>query len=380
MEDINLHFTGDFHAITTANNLLAALIDNHVYWGNELDIDVRRINWRRVIDMNDRALRSVVSSLGGAGNGFPREDGFDITVASEVMAIFCLAKDLDDLKQRLGNIIFARARGREHRPLRASQLKGEGAMTALLKDALMPNLVQTMEGNPAFVHGGPFANIAHGCNSVMATTTALKLGDYVVTEAGFGADLGAEKFFDIKCRKAGLSPAAAVIVATVRALKMHGGVALGELARENLKALEHGFANLARHISNVAKFGVPPASIPDYLALVGDSADGYPGLRGWGAKSAAAVLAKFGHIEAIPDDPREWHVNASGPATLAKTLSEERDRALLFRTLATLRTDVPVFESVDELEWKGATRAFEAFAARFDAAVRNTPKTPKKAR
>jgi formate--tetrahydrofolate ligase len=257
MEDINLHFTGDFHAITTANNLLAALIDNHVYWGNELDIDVRRINWRRVLDMNDRALRSVVSSLGGAGNGFPREDGFDITVASEVMAIFCLARNLDDLQQRLGNIIFARARGREHRPLRASQLKGQGAMTALLKDALMPNLVQTMEGNPAFVHGGPFANIAHGCNSVMATTTALKLGDYVVTEAGFGADLGAEKFFDIKCRKAGLSPAAAVIVATVRALKMHGGVALGDLARENVKALEDGFANLARHVSNVAKFGVP---------------------------------------------------------------------------------------------------------------------------
>jgi formate--tetrahydrofolate ligase len=257
MEDINLHFTGDFHAITTANNLLAALIDNHVYWGNELDIDVRRINWRRVMDMNDRALRSIVSSLGGAGNGFPREDGFDITVASEVMAIFCLARDLDDLKQRLGNIIFARARGREHRPLRASQLNAEGAMTALLKDALMPNLVQTMEGNPAFVHGGPFANIAHGCNSVMATTTALKLGDYVVTEAGFGADLGAEKFFDIKCRKAGLSPAAAVIVATVRALKMHGGVPLQDLGREDLKALDRGFANLARHVANVGKFGVP---------------------------------------------------------------------------------------------------------------------------
>jgi formate--tetrahydrofolate ligase len=257
MEDINLHFTGDFHAITTANNLLAALIDNHVYWGNELDIDVRRISWRRVMDMNDRALRSIVSSLGGAGNGFPREDGFDITVASEVMAIFCLARDLDDLKQRLGNIIFARARGREHRPLRASQLNAEGAMTALLKDALMPNLVQTMEGNPAFVHGGPFANIAHGCNSVMATTTALKLGDYVVTEAGFGADLGAEKFFDIKCRKAGLSPAAAVIVATVRALKMHGGVPLQDLGREDLKALERGIANLARHVANVAKFGVP---------------------------------------------------------------------------------------------------------------------------
>jgi formate--tetrahydrofolate ligase len=257
MEDINLHFTGDFHAITTANNLLAALIDNHVYWGNELDIDVRRINWRRVMDMNDRALRSIVSSLGGAGNGFPREDGFDITVASEVMAIFCLSRDLDDLRTRLGNIIFGRARGREHRPLRASRLAAEGAMTALLKDALMPNLVQTMEGNPAFVHGGPFANIAHGCNSAVATTTALKLGDYVVTEAGFGADLGAEKFFDIKCRKVGLAPSAAVIVATVRALKMHGGIPLAELGRENLKALDHGFANLARHVSNVAKFNVP---------------------------------------------------------------------------------------------------------------------------
>ncbi len=256
MEDINLHFTGDFHAITTANNLLAALIDNHVYWGNELDIDVRRINWRRVMDMNDRALRSIVSSLGGASNGFPREDGFDITVASEVMAIFCLSKDLDDLQKRLGNIIFARSRG-GRKPLQARSLQADGAMTALLKDAFMPNLVQTMEGNPAFVHGGPFANIAHGCNSVMATTTALKLGDYVVTEAGFGADLGAEKFFDIKCRKAGLSPAAAVIVATVRALKMHGGVALENLAREDLKALAAGFTNLARHVENVGKFGVP---------------------------------------------------------------------------------------------------------------------------
>jgi formate--tetrahydrofolate ligase len=257
MEDINLHFTGDFHAITTANNLLAALIDNHVYWGNELDIDVRRISWRREMDMNDRALRSLVSSLGGAGNGFPREDGFDITVASEVLAIFCLAKDLDDLRQRLGNIIFGRARAKEHVPLRARQLKADGAMTALLKDAFMPNFVQTLEGNPAFVHGGPFANIAHGCNSVMATTTALKLGDYVVTEAGFGADLGAEKFFDIKCRKAGLTPSAAVIVATVRALKMHGGVALDNLGREDLNALSKGFTNLARHVENVGKFGVP---------------------------------------------------------------------------------------------------------------------------
>jgi formate--tetrahydrofolate ligase len=255
MEDINLHFTGDFHAITTANNLLAALVDNHVYWGNELNIDVRRITWRRVMDMNDRALRSIVSSLGGAGNGFPREDGFDITVASEVMAIFCLSKDLDDLTQRLGNIIVAQTR--DKKPVRARQLIADGAMTVLLKDALMPNLVQTLEGNPAFVHGGPFANIAHGCNSVMATATALKLGDYVVTEAGFGADLGAEKFFDIKCRKAGLSPSAAVIVATVRALKMHGGVAKEDLGKENVAALAKGFENLARHVENVRKFGVP---------------------------------------------------------------------------------------------------------------------------
>ncbi|HYB09935.1 MAG TPA: formate--tetrahydrofolate ligase [Alphaproteobacteria bacterium] len=255
MEDINLHFTGDFHAITSANNLLAAMIDNHVYWGNELNIDVRRISWRRVMDMNDRALRSIVSSLGGVANGFPREDGFDITVASEVMAIFCLAKDMNDLMHRLGNIIVGQTRDRK--PVRASQLKADGSMAVLLKDALQPNLVQTLEGNPAFVHGGPFANIAHGCNSVMATTTALRLADYVVTEAGFGADLGAEKFFDIKCRKAGLSPSAAVIVATVRALKMHGGVAKEDLGKENLQALEKGFANLARHVENVGKFGVP---------------------------------------------------------------------------------------------------------------------------
>ena len=255
MEDINLHFTGDFHAITSANNLLAALIDNHVYWGNPLNIDVRRIGWRRVIDMNDRALRAIVSSLGGAANGFPREDGFDITVASEVMAIFCLSKNLDDLMQRLGNIIAAQTRDRK--PVRARDLKADGSMAVLLKDALAPNLVQTLEGNPAFVHGGPFANIAHGCNSVMATTTALKLADYVVTEAGFGADLGAEKFFDIKCRKAGLKPEAVVIVATVRALKMHGGVAREELGKENLAALETGFANLARHLENIGRFGLP---------------------------------------------------------------------------------------------------------------------------
>jgi formate--tetrahydrofolate ligase len=256
MEDINLHFTGDLHAIGTANNLLAALIDNHIYWGNALGIDPRRIAWRRAIDMNDRSLRSLVSSLGGVANGFPREDGFDITVASEVMAIFCLASDLDDLKRRLSNIIVGYTR--ERKPVRAGDLKAQGPMAALLKDALSPNLVQTLEGTPAFIHGGPFANIAHGCNSVLATTTALKLADYVVTEAGFGADLGGEKFLDIKCRKTGLAPDCAVLVATIRALKMHGGVKKEDLKTENLKALEAGMANLARHVENMQKFGIPP--------------------------------------------------------------------------------------------------------------------------
>ncbi len=255
MEDINLHFTGDFHAIGAANNLLAAMVDNHIYWGNKAGIDPRRVSWRRVVDMNDRALRSVVSSLGGVANGFPREDGFDITVASEVMAIFCLSRDLDDLRARLGNIVVGLTRERE--PVRASAVNADGAMTALLKDALAPNLVQTLENNPALIHGGPFANIAHGCNSVIATRAALKLADYVVTEAGFGADLGAEKFFDIKCRKAGLAPDCAVIVATIRALKMHGGVARSDLGTENLEALAEGMENLARHVTNVQGYGVP---------------------------------------------------------------------------------------------------------------------------
>src|ERR1700731_3954064 len=256
MEDINLHFTGDFHAITSANNLLAAMLDNHIYWGNKLGIDQRRVAWRRVLDMNDRALRQIVSSLGGVANGFPREDGFDITVASEVMAIFCLARDLEDLKKRLGNIVVAYTRDRK--PVRASDLKGQGAMTVLLKEALAPNLVQTLEGTPAFIHGGPFANIAHGCNSVLATTTALKLADYVVTEAGFGADLGGEKFMDIKCRKAGIAPDCAVLVATIRALKMHGGVKKEGLKTENLKALEAGMSNLQRHVENIQKLGIVP--------------------------------------------------------------------------------------------------------------------------
>jgi len=256
MEDINLHFTGDFGAIQLANNLLAAMLDNHIHHGNELGIDVRRIQWKRVLDMNDRALRNLVVSLGGPGNGYPREDGFDIVVASEVMAIFCLATSLEDLKKRLGNIVVAYTR--EQKPVTARDLNAHGAMTVLLKDALAPNLVQTLENNPAFIHGGPFANIAHGCNSVIATQSALKLADYVVTEAGFGADLGAEKFLDIKCRKSGMRPSAAVIVATIRALKYHGGVDVKEVSKENLPALEKGLVNLERHVENVQNvYGIP---------------------------------------------------------------------------------------------------------------------------
>ena len=256
MEDINLHFTGDFGAIQLANNLLAALIDNHISHGNELGIDVRRIQWKRVLDMNDRALRDITIALGGTANGYPRQDGFDIVVASEVMAIFCLSTSLEDLKQRLGNIVVGYTR--DQKPVTAKDLQAHGAMTVLLKDALAPNLVQTLENSPAFIHGGPFANIAHGCNSVIATQSALKLADYVVTEAGFGADLGGEKFLDIKCRKTGLSPDCAVLVATIRALKMHGGVKKEDLKSENLKALEAGMANLARHVENVQKFGIVP--------------------------------------------------------------------------------------------------------------------------
>ncbi len=255
MEEMNLHFTGDFHAITSAHNLLSAMIDNHIYWGNSLEIDARRIVWRRVMDMNDRALRDIVVNLGGVSNGFPRQTGFDITVASEVMAILCLSNDLEDLQKRLGDIVVAYTRAKT--PIYCRDIKADGAMTVLLKDAMQPNIVQTLENNPAFVHGGPFANIAHGCNSVIATKTALKLGEYVVTEAGFGADLGAEKFFDIKCRKAGLKPSAAVIVATVRAMKMNGGVAKADLGTENVDAVKKGCPNLGRHIGNVKGFGVP---------------------------------------------------------------------------------------------------------------------------
>ena len=257
MEDINLHFTGDFHAIGAAHNLLSALVDNHIYWSNDLELDSRRVTWRRVVDMNDRALRQITTSLGGVANGFPRESGFDITVASEIMAIFCLAEDLDDLKRRLGNIIVGYRRDRT--PVLARDVHAPGPMTALLKDAFMPNLVQTLENNPALVHGGPFANIAHGCNSVVATKTALKLAEYVVTEAGFGADLGAEKFFDIKCRKAGLAPDVVVLVATARALKMHGGAAKSDLSSENVAAVQAGLDNLGRHLRNITQYGVPVA-------------------------------------------------------------------------------------------------------------------------
>jgi len=323
MDDMNLHFTGDFHAITTAHNLLSALVDNHIYWGNDLGIDTRRVTWRRVMDMNDRALRQIVCSLGGVANGYPREAGFDITVASEVMAILCLARDLKDLQKRLGDIIVAYRRDKS--PVYARDLKADGAMAVLLKDAMQPNLVQTLENNPAFVHGGPFANIAHGCNSVMATTTALKLADYVVTEAGFGADLGAEKFFDIKCRKAGLKPAAAVIVATIRAMKMNGGVKKEDLGPENVEAVKKGAPNLGRHIENVRQFGVPAIvainhfhsdtdaeiqALKDYVASMGEEAivcrhwaDGSKGTEELARKVAA--LAESGASQFAPLYPDE---------------------------------------------------------------------------
>jgi formate--tetrahydrofolate ligase len=311
MEDINLHFTGDFHAITSAHNLLAAVIDNHLYWGNELGIDSRRVSWRRVMDMNDRALREIVCSLGGVANGYPREAGFDITVASEIMAILCLSTSLSDLERRLGQIVVAARRDRE--PVFAKDLKAPGAMTVLLKDALMPNLVQTLENNPAFVHGGPFANIAHGCNSVMATATALKLADYVVTEAGFGADLGAEKFFDIKCRKAGLDPAVAVVVATVRALKMHGGVNREDLRKENVLALRKGLANLGRHIENIKKFGVPiTVAINHFMTDTEAEID------------AVKDYCREHHVEAFKCT--HWAHGAKGAEALARHVAELADK------------------------------------------------------
>jgi len=350
MEDINLHFTGDFHAIGVANNLLAALIDNHIYWGNELGLDSRRISWRRVVDMNDRALRTITNSLGGVANGFPREDHFDITVASEVMAIFCLAADLNDLTKRIGEIVVGNTRSRE--PVRAKELLAEGPMAVLLKDALAPNLVQTLENNPAFIHGGPFANIAHGCNSVIATKTALKLADYVVTEAGFGADLGAEKFFDIKCRKAGLSPSAAVIVATVRALKMHGGVGKEALGEENVNAVKEGCANLARHITNVKSFGVPVVvAINQFindtdaeLDAVSRTADGL------GAKAIVA---------------HHWADGSEGAEELAKHVIELVDSDVAdFNYL--YPDEMPLLEKIKTI----ATKIYGASSVSADASVR----------
>ncbi|OYY70331.1 formate--tetrahydrofolate ligase [Sphingomonas sp. 28-63-12] len=306
MEDINLHFTGDFHAITTAHNLLAAMLDNHIHWGNALGVDVRRIVWRRALDMNDRALRQIVQSLGGTGNGYPRESGFDITVASEVMAILCLASDAADLRARLGRIIVGYTRQRQ--PITAHDLKADGAMAVLLADAIKPNLVQTLGGNPAFIHGGPFANIAHGCNSVIATRAALGLADYVVTEAGFGADLGAEKFFDIKCRQAGLAPAAVVIVATIRALKMNGGVAKADLGREDVDAVNRGAVNLIRHIENVRQFGVPAVVAVNHFAT--DSAAEFDAVQ--------AITAAHG-VQAIAC--RHWAEGGAGATALANAVA-----------------------------------------------------------
>ena len=354
MEDINLHFTGDFHAIGAAHNLLAALIDNHIHWGNALGLDPRRIAWRRVVDMNDRALRRIVLALGGAANGFPREDGFDIAVASEVMAILCLAGDLDDMKARLGNIVVGETRARER--VRAAALKAAGPMAALLRDALKPNLVQTLEGTPAFVHGGPFANIAHGCNSVAATRAALKLADYVVTEAGFGADLGAEKFFDIKCRKAGLKPDCAVLVATARALKMHGGMARADLSIANPEAVEKGAANLARHVANVRRFGVPVV-----VAINRFSADAP-------AETAAIerVCARLG-VEAVMAD--HWAAGGAGAADLARAVVRTIARGEAdFRPL--YPDDMPLWDKLGviarELYGAREVTADKRVRARFD--------------
>jgi formate--tetrahydrofolate ligase len=307
MEEMNLHFTGDFHAITSAHNLLSAMIDNHIYWGNELEIDERRVTWKRVLDMNDRALRDTVTSLGGVANGFPRQTGFDITVASEVMAILCLSNDLDDLKKRLGDIIVAYRRDRS--PIYARDIKADGAMTVLLQQAMQPNIVQTLENNPAFVHGGPFANIAHGCNSVVATTTALKLADFVVTEAGFGADLGAEKFMNIKCRKAGLAPDCVVLVATVRAMKMNGGVAKADLGPENVQAVIDGCPNLGRHIENVKSFGVPVVV----------------GINHFVTDTDAEVQAVKDYVEAQGSEAilcRHWELGSEGTVDLATRVAE----------------------------------------------------------
>ncbi|AHM04240.1 Formate--tetrahydrofolate ligase [Roseibacterium elongatum DSM 19469] len=331
MEDMNLHFTGDFHAITAAHNLLSAMIDNHIYWGNDLGIDERRVTWRRVLDMNDRALRDVVTSLGGVSNGFPRQTGFDITVASEVMAILCLAADLDDLQRRLGDMIVAYTRART--PIYCRDLKADGAMTVLLKDAMQPNLVQTLENNPAFVHGGPFANIAHGCNSVIATRTALKLADYVVTEAGFGADLGAEKFMNIKCRKSGLAPDAVVLVATVRAMKMNGGVTKADLGAENIAAVEAGCTNLGRHIENIKRFGVP--------VIVG--------INHFAGDTEAEIAAVKAHVAAQGAEAivcRHWADGGAGIEEMAQKVVDLADSgAAEFTTL--YPDEMPLFAKIE---------------------------------
>lgn len=350
MADINLHFTGDFHAISVAHNLLSAMIDNHLYWGNELGLDSRRISWRRVVDMNDRALRDVVVGLGGPGNGYPRQSGYDITVASEVMAILCLARDLNDLKRRLGNIVIGSRQ--DLTPVRAADLGAAGAMTVLLRDAFKPNLVQTIEATPAFIHGGPFANIAHGCNSVAATDMALDLADYVVTEAGFGADLGAEKFFNIKCRKANLTPSVAVLVATVRALKMHGGVSRDDLAKPNLAALEKGLANLGRHLRNIALFGVPAVVAinrfshdrADEIALIAD------------------YCASYG---VTAHECTHWADGGAGALALARDVKHQADsNAAQFRVL--YEDSMPLFEKVQTI----ARKVYDADNIVADARVR----------
>ncbi|WP_407474342.1 formate--tetrahydrofolate ligase [Sulfitobacter sp. PM12] len=351
MEEMNLHFTGDFHAITSAHNLLSAMIDNHIYWGNALEIDLRRVVWRRVVDMNDRALRQITASLGGVSNGFPREAGFDITVASEVMAILCLAKDLNDLQKRLGDMIVAYTR--ERKPIYARDIKADGAMTVLLKDAMQPNLVQTLENNPAFVHGGPFANIAHGCNSVIATTTALKLADYVVTEAGFGADLGAEKFLNIKCRKAGLAPSCVVVVATVRAMKMNGGVAKADLGAENVDAVQAGCPNLGRHIENLKSFGVPVVVAINHF--VTDTDAEVQAVKDYVASQGAeAVLS------------RHWELGSAGSAELAEKVVEtiDKDQA----DFATLYPDaMPLADKINTI----ATKIYRADGAVMDQKILN---------
>jgi formate--tetrahydrofolate ligase len=329
MENINLHFTGDFHAITSANNLLASLIDNHIYWGNKLGIDVRRVSWKRCVDLNDRALREITANLGGIANGYPRQDGFNITVASEVMAIFCLSNDLKDLERRLGNITVAYTR--EKKPIFAKDLKAEGPMTVLLKEALMPNLVQTLENNPAIIHGGPFANIAHGCNSVIATKTSLHISDYVVTEAGFGADLGAEKFLDIKCRKAELTPNAVVLVATIRALKMHGGVSKSDLSKENVDAVKSGMSNLKKHVSNIKKFGLPVVIAINHF--VADTQNEMQALQ--------EECQKLG-VDAIPC--YHWAKGGEGAAELAKKVVELAESSQEFNFL--YKDNVSLFDKI----------------------------------